>query len=328
MPDITPTFLVAGAWIGTGIGHSMYYTALWLTLAAHLRVRVRFAACLPLSTNRPAALPRDMILPDCAAATTFDLYEHITRAGERIRATSRNFEAADASNLALGSPSCKHIVDAAARRENATVLVYRSSGGSLEGCLRSLTPRATLHNHLNQSFFDQRVTVTELRKLTLSPPRTPLPCHVGLHLRTMAIDEDGCNAFLFPGSCDKTNRRYHGACSLSQLAAAPGYCSTAPRFVTSDDPTMYARLGANWSNSGDRAVATWSRANSTVAPAGFKARAKDTVAAWLTLASCKVLVAPVGSAFSNLARLRAGGGARHPDPHFVPIKQCCDPANS
>jgi len=115
--------------------------------------------------------------------------------------------------------------------------------------------------------------------------------------------------------------------------AASGYCSTGPRFVTSDDPTMYARLGANWSNSGDRAVATWTRTKPTEAfspsalrgarHAGFKARAKDTVAAWFTLASCRVLVAPIGSAFSNLARLRAGGGARYPDPHFVPIKQCC-----
>ena len=50
------------------------------------------------------------------------------------------------------------------------------------------------------------------------------------------------------------------------------------------------------------------------ASGGFKDEARRTLAAWFTLAGCTdAIVAPVGSAFSGLASLRAG----------VPLKPCC-----
>ena len=71
---------------------------------------------------------------------------------------------------------------------------------------------------------------------------------------------------------------------------------------------MYTML-PEWSNAGDRAVATWHTDNPS---ASFAADAKDTVAAWLTLASCtEAIIAPVASSFSSLAQLRAGTRVRY-----------------
>ena len=95
---------------------------------------------------------------------------------------------------------------------------------------------------------------------------------------------------------------------LDRLKAAKGVCANGPRFVTSNNPAMYTML-PEWSNAGDRAVATWHTDNPA---ASFAADAKDTVAAWLTLASCtEAIIAPVASSFSSLAQLRAGTRVRY-----------------
>ena len=41
------TVVVADAWRGTGVGHQIRHTAMWLTLAVRLSLRVLFAMCLP-----------------------------------------------------------------------------------------------------------------------------------------------------------------------------------------------------------------------------------------------------------------------------------------
>ena len=306
--DEVVTFVVANAWRGVGIGHSIFASAQWLTLGSMLPARIRFAFCVP--AEAPARYLRlgGRQYPNCSAPGTFDLHEHLTREGDDLRASADDFRRVD---RLLQSPSCQQLVDAAQSRSSPVVLVYDSlPKNMLMGCLRQLG------NATSASFDGQLVVVPELRKLQLSPPRRLPPCGVGLHIRTMAVDQPGCNAFLAPGSCRDEFRRRHAACSLSQLLEPTGFCSKGPRFVTSDDPSMYVRLGRTWRSSGEHAVNPSLDQERARVGDSFRALAKRTVAAWLTLASCRhAIVAPIGSAFSQLAHLRAGRAV-----HFA---QCC-----
>ena len=324
------TFLVVNAWRSAGIGHSIYHSALWLTLARHLQGRVRFAFCLPEGVPDPLVgkwvrRPKSSLLPNCSAPGTFDLHEHLSRSGTDLRATAAHF---DAASLTLRKPSCDTLVAVASKQQGVTALVVEgvqpeaAAGLSgLEGCIGRLWPAAVPRNSLNQSWFDQQAVVGELRKLDLRPKRPLLPCRVGLHLRTMAVDQPGCNNLVNASSCEVQGSRrppQRRCAQLSRLVGPtpPGVCALGPRYVTSDDPAMYERFDA-WNNSGERAVHTQNSHHQGVE--AFKAEAKKTVAAWLTLASCTVaIVAPVASAFSTLAQLRAG----------VRLEPCCTAARS
>tara|TARA_B110001452_G_scaffold203397_1_gene173424 strand:+ start:2945 stop:3976 length:1032 start_codon:yes stop_codon:yes gene_type:complete len=305
--DTVVTFVVANAWRGVGIGHSIFASAQWLTLGSMLPARVRFAFCVP--AGAPARYLRigRRQYPNCSAPDTFDLHEHLTREGDELRASADEFRRV---GRLLQSPSCQQLVDASRTETGSVVLVYDSlPRNMLAGCLQELG------NTTSATFDGQLVVVPELRKLQLSPPRRLLPCGVGLHVRTMAVDQPGCNAFLAPESCSHELRR-HAACSLSQLLEPSGFCSKGPRFVTSDDPSMYARLGRAWRSNGEHAVNPSLDQERARAGETFGALAKRTVVAWLTLASCRhAIVAPIGSAFSQLAHLRAGRAV-----HFA---QCC-----
>lgn len=318
------TFVVAAAWRGTGIGNSIYHAALWLTLTRQLDAHVKFAQCLPAGTyhlntssetrrRRRGELPPELrAMPNCSAPGTFELWEHLSRAGESLRATAVDFARASAL-AARHHPTCEELRELAALPSEPTVLLYAADAGMSQRCLQTVLAIAnTPPNNLNQTFFDQRSLVPELRTLDLLPPRQLPPCRVGLHLRTMAVDRRGCNTFLDAEADAKANCveyfRSHKPCALDRLKAAKGVCANGPRYVTSDNPAMYTML-PEWSNAGDRAVATWHTDNPA---ASFAADAKDTVAAWLTLASCtEAIIAPVASSFSSLAQLRAGTRVRY-----------------
>jgi len=144
-------------------------------------------------------------------------------------------------------------------------------------------------------------------------------CDVGLHLRTMKLDDASCNAMdathnALNGSAEcagRLLRKKAKACDIPKLNLNTEKCHGA-RFATSDSDAMYKQL-TSWANLGETAIATWSNGDKLTDARERQRRYRETVRAWFTLASCKQIIAPVESAFWRSA-------ARH---SHSPHSECC-----
>ena len=224
--DEVVTFVVANAWRGVGIGHSIFASAQWLTLGSMLPARIRFAFCVP--AEAPARYLRlgGRQYPNCSAPGTFDLHEHLTREGDDLRASADDFRRVD---RLLQSPSCQQLVDAAQSRSSPVVLVYDSlPKNMLMGCLRQLG------NATSASFDGQLVVVPELRKLALAAASAATlrcrPAHPHHGRRPAGLAPSSPRAAAATSSA--------GGTRLLTRSPGPRLLQQGPRFVTSDDPSM------------------------------------------------------------------------------------------
>ena len=152
---------------------------------------------------------------------------------------------------------------------------------------------------LTQNSSSLRYEMNQLRYAWKLPP---IRCDVGLHFRTMKLDDPKCSVF------SKKCRMRKLLCSMANLINASNKCASAQRFVTSDSNDMYANL-TKWTNMGDRAVKTWT--TDAVVP---RTNFNQTVQAFMILSSCsRMIISPVPSQFSLTASTKAG----------VPLRRCC-----
>lgn len=143
------------------------------------------------------------------------------------------------------------------------------------------------------------------------------PCAVGLHLRSLALDNPACNLIDAAGGCEFGWRgRRCASQSLEQIARGCG--GGGARFATADEPRLYARTRPiGWADLGEVASVTWNEGATIPYPPGRLGDAQSvarTVVAFLSLARCtRAIVAPVDSQFSATAALAAR----------VPLAGCC-----
>ena len=158
------------------------------------------------------------------------------------------------------------------------------------------------------------------------------PCNVGLHVRTLAMDDERCNFFRErdtfndddgDSGCPFSHRRpidFGVGCCIKNPCTAASLVTGCPgdKFATADAPVAYAltRSTVVGPQRAPRKRLTKSSSlgmGSTRQPPRRRA-ARSTVAAWWALANCRrAIVAPIRSAFSDAAAIAAG----------VPVKRCC-----
>ena len=309
--DGTAALIIIDAWPGTGIGHSILGTARWLNFATTTNTNIKFAFCLPASvTNRAASRASHTrsrrSWPNCSSPTTFDLYRYITWKGRSIRASSSVLNGVRA---VLEHATCEDIQDAArsVRFERMSLALFYPHIKELRRCIGKggVGSRSRTLN-------DQRLHELEFNG-------TLPACDVGLHLRTMKLDDASCNAMdathnALNGSAEcagRLLRKKAKACDIPKLNLNTEKCHGA-RFATSDSDAMYKQL-TSWANLGETAIATWSNGDKLTDARERQRRYRETVRAWFTLASCKQIIAPVESAFWRSA-------ARH---SHSPHSECC-----
>ena len=270
--------IVVDNWPKTGIGHSIPGTATWLAVARQYLSRVVFSYCLPPAVNHSAvtALLNARMYPLCSDHV-FDLYDHI-RMDAPLKASVADLQAVDA---VLRHPTKAQLVDAL-----GSGLVVAAYYPHIRHA-RALARPHDIHEMLRR-----------IAPITAIPT---LPCDVGLHLRTMHVDDASCNVFIDP-SCDRGRR---ARCATAQLED-PRRCHASRPFVTSDHRQMYRQLPL-WRSYDEDSTQTW----------GGSARRRDheqTIRAWFTLSSCtRAIVSPVPSRFSVAAAARAN----------VSVVACC-----
>lgn len=289
--------LAIDSWPGTGIGHSIPGSARWLRLATALASTdtrnpraLRLAACVPRALRE--------IIGDARVATCedphFDIARFLTFGGiKSLRATEENYRRViSADTLILRKPSCETLLGALGGLA-PLVVVVRMAAFKLEGCLKAqlLRPRGEFE-------------CTSEARLTEEVARPLPPCEVGLHLRTLAVD-DPLNCNLLSNKVDNAGCKfkYRGSkalrsCDEAFPTLAEGCGGGGARFATADTADAYKQTRAiGWADLNESAQRTWFG----VAPwdgarLGQRYQLRDsvdttawasTVAAWLTLARCK-----------------------------------------
>tara|TARA_B110001452_G_scaffold59697_1_gene46493 strand:+ start:2504 stop:3670 length:1167 start_codon:yes stop_codon:yes gene_type:complete len=316
--------VIVDSWAHVGLGHTLSATGRWLSLALATNRSIRFAFCVPRAVAA-AFRARGNVMPACEEAR-YDQHEHVTYANlSNLRAARDDFPATvEATRLSQASPAnCRELATLLDRPDQSPVILYNVPNdvtlcmgkSAVRTCISQLHPVAALVARLG------------------APP----PCDVGLHLRTLHLDDS---------RCDQVRGTSTPGCAYSWRIAAPAHsrrpcaerfpesvtgCPGELRFVTSDKPALYATTRAlGWRDLNETARVTWNeppRASTSVpeasSPAAAAALAGDaaasaydvgaTVLAWFALSRCKRgVVAPVDSSFSNLAADIAMRGRRGP----------------
>lgn len=306
--------IVVDAWPHTGIGHSIRAAALWLQLLRHHDRSVRLAfSCVPARLqshfqqveHEVPACSRKVFDPISRANVTavpFDPLQHLSFHG----LTNLGARRSDFSGVHHGSPPVQSCLDMRERLQSTRKIVVLYGGARLrkilQTCVEQVVPRRSVH--------------ACLRAVHLVSP-WPLPaCDVGLHLRSMRLDDSKCDLLSMTRSvgtdCAFTwRRRRCPAESLLQVASCP---TTLRRFATADSPHLYSTTREiGWHDLGETASVTWNERALTPYPVQL-ADVRATAAAFVALARCRrAIVAPVVSHFSETAALAAG----------VPIFGCC-----
>ena len=315
--------LAIDSWPGTGIGHSIPGSARWLRLLTALASTetinpraLRLAACAPRALRE--------IIGDARVATCedphFDLGRYLTFRGiPSLRATEHQYRRIIGEDThVLRKPPCETLL-AALRGPKSLVVVVRMPANALKRCLKQ-----KLGRQLGQ--YD----CTPEARLTEEVAHPLPPCEVGLHLRTLAVDDPHCNLLndkadtVDTVGCKFQHRGKNRMCGETFPALAEG-CDGGARFATADTPDAYEQTRAiGWADLNESAQRTWfGVAPNDGKPLGTSYQLRDsvdttswasTVMAWLTLASCKkAIVAPIRSEFSLAAARTAG----------VPLVGCC-----
>lgn len=299
--------IVVNGWVGTGIGHSILASARWLEVIRRSDRAIRFAFCVPA-----ALLWAYPLTPSCDQSDLFDLHRYIAFRGVPPSLRASAAEMASVTRQ-LFKPNCTSAL-AAIRSDEPVVSLHKPRPCPVAtSCLRKVVRQRWL--------------------------RTALPrCSVGLHLRSLALDDAKCNAFggaLSPSEAARCslrhgNRRPERTCQTAardrrefplSVAGCPG---GARRVAVTDHHPLYASTRPlGWTDAGTHAVQTWSNLADRARSRASSQRTGDsnrslglvaTINAWFTIARCKhAVVAPVRSAFSATAADAAG----------VPIFACC-----
>lgn len=318
-------------WKGTGLGHVLLGHASIVALALRLNRSLRFATCAPRALAASFSPP----MPACEAGGTFDVLDYVEFAGvPDLQAQASDWQRLHLAAVVRGQqyfhrkPSCAQLQMALTSDAPmvwihlATVVTVKCAASTLEGaelgtvaCARRIRARRT-------------PGIVRPRRLA---------CTVGLHLRSLALDDAGCDLLADSPSAlcllpEAATRRAQTRRSRSRHCAPFGFpqsITPAPRhdtravcrqgerlFATADDPALYTRhtrqLG--WRDLGEEATRTWVQRAKRNASTHEQAATVATVAAWLALTRCKhAIVAPVPSKFSDSAALVGG----------VPVLRCC-----
>ena len=313
--------LAIDSWPGTGVGHSIPGSARWLRLLTLLASTdtlnpraLRLAACAPRSLRKVIGDARVAMCED----PHFDLSRFLTYRGvPSLRPTDHHFQRiiGENSTLVLRKPRCEALL-AALRGPATLVVVVRMQVMELGRCLQQELGR-------ERGEFE----CTPEARLTEEIAR-PLPtCEVGLHLRTLAVDDPNCNLLSEKDDASGCRFQHRGKdlrCGEAFPALAEG-CGSGARFATADTASVYVQTRAiGWADLNESAQRTWfGVAPADGMPLGRSYQLHDsvdttswasTVMAWLTLANCKkAIVAPIVSRFSDAAARSAG----------VPMVGCC-----
>lgn len=341
--------IIVDAWPHTGIGHSLRAAALWLRYVSAVAPdrALRFAMCVPPRLVH-AFSESEHEVPSCmkivwdevakknVSAVRFDMHRHLGLANLKLRA-----QRVDWADMPRGwrpddAPrSCREL----RARVSSTAKVVVLYGSQLRDMIGGCTEAAA-----------NGVEVTE-NGLTPLPRTGPAafgclrhvhaigaaadialpPCDLGLHLRSMRLDDRACDLLSAAPPATATQpatstcafawrARRCPTRSLGQLAACAPRRShpaapTTRLFATADAPHLYATTRPlGWADLGEEASVTWNERRNIAYPAQLGDVAR-TAAAFVALARCrKAIVAPVVSHFSETASYAAG----------VPLVGCCE----
>jgi hypothetical protein len=251
-------------WAGQGIGQQVMGSAVWLAIARRTDRALRFAVCIPASEHFRFAsdLKRRGMhdvppMPVCEHGRVFDLHAHFSFAGlGSLQASTTDAQRAALIDLAqpatsAGPPAqCKHggCASAVLARLRAALFSTQSTLASapvLGVHLLHVRIATRLLRTLAAPDDEPEACLRRLRPLRAW--RVP-PCDVGLHVRTLALDDVACNTLeaADEGACPS-----HLLARLQRSTAALRTCGSSwhmgvdgcpgkQRFVTSDLATVYA----------------------------------------------------------------------------------------
>ncbi len=348
------------AWPGTGMGHVLMANAMALRFVSLIEPAraVRFTPCLPHVTkavidaqikNNKARGGFDQI-PRCNEPQ-FDVHRHLTFAGLPLQADARDLRRPGASQVFI-RPTCEEMIFAL-RSPLQVVKFYFPHVKLIKRCAKRL---------LEERLVQRGWTARAVSKAVSSPLRAASsngmlddcmrlaspadgatwqhisapPCNVGLHVRTLAMDDERCNFFRErdtfndddgDSGCPFSHRRpidFGVGCCIKNPCTAASLVTGCPgdKFATADAPVAYALTRQHgWSDLNESATKTWLTISEQprygldpAAAAPAQQAQESTVAAWWALANCRrAIVAPIRSAFSDAAAIAAG----------VPVKRCC-----
>jgi hypothetical protein len=349
--------VIVDGWAHVGIGHSIRASALWLRLLLHEAVEhgtarsLRFASCVPEHARHAFSEPGHEV-PVCGSSVTdpetsrnvsrtaFDVHEHLSFTGvEHLQASESDFQDSDLTrSISCVGNSCRvHPPETCAKLRHrlraARPRVTYLYGVTLRD-MALLCVRVSLASGASSYAGDAGLVKTCspfscLSHVTLrANPAPPVPaCDVGLHLRSMHLDDYNCNLLSDDASgapakmagssqiasCDFQWRARR--CKGESLHSIASDCPGEARFATSDHPPFYRshtrRLG--WSDLDEVASVTWNEGATIPYPAKL-ADVRATALAFVTLSRCRqAIVAPIVSHFSETAAIAAG----------VPVVGCC-----
>jgi hypothetical protein len=301
--------VVLDPWHRTDIGHSILNVALWLhVVSASLGAprALKFATCLP-----PSIYSITNVMPVCEPSHV-DVHDVLTfgsfAASSTLKASRSDFgrrQRGLAKRLSVPT-SCTALREALQRPRPRTLLMdgtglrslmprcaaeaSGSDSGGGRGCLRlvKLTRSAQLAL-ATEVRAPPRMGVNRARDtytLMLRPHTLPR-CEVGVHLRSMAIDDRRCNLLLLEPDHTPDQGEHSGSssgrvvdaprASDSERACREQYghrtrrcphetfpamlrgCPGTLRFATADAPELYPHTRAlGWSDLNETAIMSWS----------------------------------------------------------------------
>lgn len=361
--------IVVDAWPHVGIGHSIRAAALWLRLVSAVTTNaarsLRFANCVPTTLQSvfsesfhevPACnhqLP-DPVTRRNVSAVPYNVFRDLSFAGLELRARRSDFERfLRRYREGLDGwhpPKIRDCADLWNRlhspRPRVLVLYGLRLRETLQACVESTLPSAGPAAGgggdiaASSTAKAQPFACLPLIHLTTRAARPVPPCEVGLHLRSMRLDDRKCDLLLrspppppppppLPGSAvaigapssddDPHDCRFawrHRRCPSETLDRVIDGCPReARRFATADAPYLYAGYTRprGWRDIGEHASVTWNERAITPYPVQL-GDVRATAAAFVALARCtRAIIAPVASHFSETASLAAG----------VPLYGCC-----
>jgi len=358
--------VVVDSWAHVGIGHSMRFSAIMLRLlideaaAGGTPRSIRFASCVPDHALGAFSEP-DHEVPACGSLvvdpethlnvsrTAFDAHEHLTFAGiEHLQADAatdfpsselaRSVSCVDGGACRVRPPeSCAKLRHRLRVARPRVVYLFGAAlrAMALDKCVRGgvAGKRGGAGAHSPARLYCKALSClghVELRPSGVPTPRLP-PCDVGLHLRSMQLDDHNCD--LLAGTRGQAVQPVGGSdggggvaeqcaftwrahrCKEQSLEAIATGCPGEHRFATSDNPAVYRSYtrGLQWSDLDETASVTWNEGRHVPYPAKL-GDVRATAAAFVTLARCqRAIVAPIISHFSETAAIAAG----------VPLVGCC-----
>ena len=332
--------VVVEDWLNTGLGHQIAGMAAWIALMISYESHraLRFAPCVParLRTKfRDRAAGRNVAA--CEQGDIFALTDHFGVAGVYgpLRATDAELDAAHADNSLQG------------RREQSPARIDRLFEDLLHDRggppVVALTRPHMIHvlrlaRRRGIGAAHSYLAPACIRRVRPVRPLAAPPCEVGLHVRTLTLDDPRCESSVIAGdpqggsegcpghlrgrmlrrqsspTCQDPTSREGMPLPLPLALDGCGGARGLRLFATSDSPNTYSLTRPlGWSDLNETPALTWTWSDGQ-APLAATSALQETARAWWVLANCtRAIVAPMSSAFSIVASLAAN----------VPLHYCC-----